>query len=95
MSGLNSALDFGGKFAFVSCASRGIGEAIAKLLAQQGAHVIVSSRKLDGCRHVADVNVRGYFFMSVEAGKLMCENGGGHQHDQSVRQGMCAVRDSL
>ncbi len=46
--------DLDGKIAFVSGASRGIGEAIAKLLAQQGAHVIVSSRKLDGCQHVAD-----------------------------------------
>lgn len=134
--------DLDGKIAFVSGASRGIGEAIAKLLAQQGAHVIVSSRKLDGCQHVADaiiaaggkatavachigemeqitqvfagireqfgrldilvnnaatnpqfcnvldtdlsafqktvdVNIRGYFFMSVEAGKLMREHGGG------------------
>lgn len=40
--------DLDGKIAFVSGASRGIGEAIAKLLAQQGAHVIVSSRKLEG-----------------------------------------------
>ncbi|HBM64820.1 MAG TPA: short-chain dehydrogenase, partial [Pseudomonas sp.] len=134
--------DLDGKIAFVSGASRGIGEAIAHLLAQQGAHVIVSSRKLDGCQQVADaiiaaggkatavachigeleqiqqvfagireqfgrldvlvnnaatnpqfcnvldtdpgafqktvdVNIRGYFFMSVEAGKLMRENGGG------------------
>ena len=46
--------DLDGKIAFVSGASRGIGEAIAHLLAQQGAHVIVSSRKLDGCQHVAD-----------------------------------------
>ncbi|WP_312448832.1 SDR family oxidoreductase [Stutzerimonas nitrititolerans] len=134
--------DLNGKVAFVSGASRGIGEAIAKLLAQQGAHVIVSSRKLDGCKAVAeainaaggkataiachigeleqiqsvfaqireqfgrldilvnnaatnpqfchildtdvsafqktvDVNIRGYFFMSVEAGKLMREHGGG------------------
>lgn len=46
--------DLDGKIAFVSGASRGIGEAIAKLLAQQGAHVIVSSRKLDGCQQVAD-----------------------------------------
>ena len=134
--------DLDGKIAFVSGASRGIGEAIAKLLAQQGAHVIVSSRKLDGCQPVADaiiaeggqataiachigemeqitqvfsriredfghldilvnnaatnpqfcnvldtdlsafqktvdVNIRGYFFMSVEAGKLMRANGGG------------------
>jgi len=134
--------DLEGKVAFVSGASRGIGEAIAKLLAQQGAHVIVSSRKIDGCQAVADaintaggkatatachigeleqiqnvfaqireqfgrldilvnnaatnpqfchildtdasafqktvdVNIRGYFFMSVEAGKLMREHGGG------------------
>ena len=134
--------DLDGKIAFVSGASRGIGEAIAKLLAQQGAHVIVSSRRLEGCQPVADaiiaeggkataiachigeieqiihtfthireafgrldilvnnaatnpqfchvldtdlnafqktvdVNIRGYFFMSVEAGKLMRTHGGG------------------
>ncbi|WP_372862477.1 SDR family oxidoreductase [Spongiibacter sp.] len=134
--------DLTGKIALVTGASRGIGEAIARLLAEQGAHVIVSSRKLDGCQQVADsiveaghsaqalachigdmaqigntfkaireqhgkldilvnnaaanpyfgdvldtdlaaynktveVNVRGYFFMSVEGGKLMRDNGGG------------------
>jgi|TARA_B110000902_G_scaffold59828_1_gene70341 NAD(P)-dependent dehydrogenase (short-subunit alcohol dehydrogenase family) len=134
--------DLSGKIALVTGASRGIGEAIATLLAEQGAHVIVSSRKLDGCQVVADqiiadggsaealachvgnmeqieeafsyirnkfgkldilvnnaaanpyfghildtdlgaysktvdVNIRGYFFMSVEAGKLMRDNGGG------------------
>ena len=134
--------DLDGKIAFVSGASRGIGEAIAKLLAQQGAHVIVSSRKIEGCQAVADaivaaggkatpvachigeleqiqavfaqireqfgrldilvnnaatnpqfchvldtdvsafqktvdVNIRGYFYMSIEAGKLMREHGGG------------------
>jgi len=134
--------DLDGRIALVSGASRGIGESIARLLAQQGAHVIVVSRRLDGCQRVADsinaggdqatamachigetkqiqdlfariratfgrldilvnnaatnpqfgsvldvdlgafqktvdVNVRGYFFMSVEAGKLMREHGGG------------------
>lgn len=134
--------DLDGKIAFVSGASRGIGEAIARLLAQQGAHVIVSSRRIEGSQAVADainaeggkataiachigeleqiqavfariretfgrldilvnnaatnpqfghildtdvsafqktvdVNIRGYFFMSVEAGKLMREHGGG------------------
>lgn len=134
--------DLDGKIAFVSGASRGIGAAIAQLLAQQGAHVIVSSRRLESCQAVVDaitaaggkatamachigemeqisavfaqirqqfgrldilvnnaaanphfgnildtdlgafqktvdVNIRGYFFMSVEAGKLMCETGGG------------------
>jgi NAD(P)-dependent dehydrogenase (short-subunit alcohol dehydrogenase family) len=134
--------DLTDRIALVTGASRGIGEAIAKLLAQQGAHVIVSSRKLEECEHVAadiraaggsaeafachvgrmediaatfahmrekhgrldilvnnaaanpyfghvldtdlaaynktvEVNVRGYFFMSVEAGKLMKERGRG------------------
>jgi NAD(P)-dependent dehydrogenase (short-subunit alcohol dehydrogenase family) len=134
--------DLTGKIAMVSGASRGIGEAIAKLLGEQGAHVVVSSRKIDDCQVVADaiiaaggsaeafachvgsmddiqtlfkhigdthgrldicvnnaatnpyfghildtdlgafnktvdVNIRGYFFASVEAGKLMRENGGG------------------
>ncbi len=51
--------DLDGKIAFVSGASRGIGEAIAKLLAQQGAHVIVSSRKIDGCQAVAVMKEHG------------------------------------
>ena len=134
--------DLSGKIALVSGASRGIGEEIAGLLAEQGAHVIVSSRKIDDCTAVAeairkaggsaepfacnvgnmdhiaalfahiheehgkldicvnnaatnpyfghvldtdlgafnktvDVNIRGYFFMSIEAGKLMRDHGGG------------------
>jgi NAD(P)-dependent dehydrogenase (short-subunit alcohol dehydrogenase family) len=134
--------DLTGKIAVVTGASRGIGESIARLLAEQGAHVIVSSRKVGDCQLVADsicadggsaealachvgnmeditdtfaaikenhgrldilvnnaatnpyfghildtdlaaynktveVNVRGYFFMSVEAGRMMREQGGG------------------
>ena len=46
--------DLNGKIALVTGASRGIGEEIAKLLAEQGAHVIVSSRKIDDCQTVAD-----------------------------------------
>lgn len=138
----HSLFDLTGKIALVTGASRGIGEEIAKLLAQNGAHVIVSSRKIDGCQAVADaiiaaggsaeakachigemgqidalfadiekthgrldilvnnaaanpyfghildtdeaafqktvdVNIRGYFFMSVAAGKMMKKQGGG------------------
>ena len=134
--------DLSGKTALITGASRGIGKAIAELLAEQGAHVIISSRKVEGCAAVAgeiearggsaeamachigdlqqiqdaiaqirekhgkldilvnnaainpyfghildtppdafqktiDVNMRGYFYMSVEAGKLMRDTGGG------------------
>ena len=138
----NDLFDLSGKIALVTGASRGIGEAISYLLAKHGAHIIVSSRKIDGCELVAqkinqdggsaeafpchvgdmnniklifdhiknqygkldilvnnaaanpyfghildtdysaytktvDVNIRGYFFMSIEAGKLMKSNNGG------------------
>jgi len=134
--------DLSGRIALVTGASRGIGEATARLLARQGAEVIVSSRRLEGCEAIAgqiresggkahaiachigdmqqieriaggirerfarldilvnnaatnpyyghildtdqrvfektvDVNIRGYFFMSVAAGKLMREQGSG------------------
>ncbi|MFT6901512.1 MAG: NAD(P)-dependent dehydrogenase (short-subunit alcohol dehydrogenase family) [Colwellia sp.] len=139
---MNNLFDLTGKIALVTGASRGIGEQIAKLLAQSGAHVIVSSRKVEGCQTVVDdiitaggsaqaiachigdmeqiehifstikkqhgkldilvnnaaanpyfghvldtdlsafqktvdVNIRGYFFMSVIGAKLMRDNSGG------------------
>ena len=49
-----SLFDLTSKVALVTGASRGIGESIAKLLAQSGAHVIVSSRKIDGCQRVVN-----------------------------------------
>jgi len=45
--------DLSGRTALVSGASRGIGEAIARLLAAHGAHVVCTSRKLEGCEAVA------------------------------------------
>ena len=45
--------DLTGRTALVTGASRGIGEATALLLADWGAHVIVSSRRQDGCEAVA------------------------------------------
>jgi len=139
---IDPLFDLTGRIALVSGASRGIGESIARALASHGAHVIISSRKTDGCERVAseikasghsadafpchvgdmdqiaaiidhvrerhgridilvnnaaanpyygpildtpleafektcEVNLRGYFFMSAEAGKLMRDKGGG------------------
>ncbi len=54
MSKPDALFDLSGKTALVSGASRGIGEAIAHLLAAHGAHVICTSRKVDACQVVAD-----------------------------------------
>lgn len=45
--------DLSGRTALVTGASRGIGEATARLLAAHGAQVIVSSRRLEACESVA------------------------------------------
>jgi len=45
--------DLSGKIALVTGSSRGIGESAARTLAAYGAHVIVCSRKIDGCESVA------------------------------------------
>jgi NAD(P)-dependent dehydrogenase (short-subunit alcohol dehydrogenase family) len=48
-----SKQEFEGKVALVTGASRGIGEATARLLAAGGAHVVVSSRKAESVEAVA------------------------------------------
>ncbi|MFC3050862.1 glucose 1-dehydrogenase [Kordiimonas pumila] len=47
-------LDFTGKVVFVSGSSRGIGEAIVRAFAANGARVIVSSRDQEACEKVAE-----------------------------------------
>ncbi len=52
--------DLSGKIVLVTGASRGIGAATARLLAAQGAHVWVSSRKLPDCETVvAEIRAAG------------------------------------
>ena len=45
--------DLAGKVALVTGSTKGIGEAIVRRLAEQGAKVVVSSRKADACERVA------------------------------------------
>ncbi len=49
-----SLFDLTGKVAVVTGSSRGIGEAIAHRMAEQGARVVISSRKQDACQAVAE-----------------------------------------
>jgi len=47
-----SLFDLTGKVALITGSSRGIGRAIALRMAEQGAKVVISSRKLDACQAV-------------------------------------------
>ncbi len=49
-----SLFDLMGKVAIVTGSSRGIGKAIAERLAEHGAKVVISSRKPEPCKEVAD-----------------------------------------
>jgi len=54
MDRIKSLFDLTGKVAIVTGASKGIGEAMARGLAEHGAKVVVSSRKQEAVEAVAE-----------------------------------------
>jgi NAD(P)-dependent dehydrogenase (short-subunit alcohol dehydrogenase family) len=49
----NHPFDLSGKVALITGSTMGIGEGTARVLAQAGAHVVISSRKAEDCERVA------------------------------------------
>ncbi|MBU6407908.1 MAG: SDR family oxidoreductase [Alphaproteobacteria bacterium] len=54
MARLSALFDLSGKTAVITGSSKGIGKAIAHRLAEHGANVVISSRKLDACEAAAE-----------------------------------------
>ncbi len=71
-----------GRVALVAGASRGIGEAIARRLAEYGAHVLVTSRRIEGCTAVAE-SIRA---AGGKADALACHIGEVEQIEETFRQ---------
>ena len=50
----NSLFDLSGWIALITGSTQGLGEATARVLAEHGAHVIISSRKEKACNKIVD-----------------------------------------
>ena len=70
-----SLFDMDGMTAVITGSTKGIGKAIAQRMAEQGANVVVSSRKEDQCAAVADEINRGWAKKGNKAVPIACHIG--------------------
>ncbi len=79
---IKNKFDLSGKVAIITGASKGIGESIARALAEYGAKVVVSSRKQEAVDAVADsIKAEGY-----EAIGIACHVGDSDQRKNLVQK---------
>lgn len=84
---MSDLFNLSGKIAVVTGASRGIGKAIAILLAKQGAHVILASRKIEALKEVEkEIQEDGN-----QATAIVCHTG----HMESIAQFFAKIEEQF
>ena len=96
MPAAGDPFSFGGKAAIVTGSTRGIGLATARLLAEHGASVVISSRKPEACAAVAAaITANGGHAIAIPAhADDICTQRGDQRRRGALHQHTPMVQDS-